>query len=211
MPDAELWRARCEQRAELVEFVKYHGAGWTGWLRARPARAGTEAAAGTSDPDVLTNGFARRNATYKRISLLINDPVRALGLLSGAAPDPARPGRQGASRATWRPSRSSSNLFRFKDAPHVMERVVYLHEYDLGLAARLVRGCDVWLNLPRPPYEASGTSGMKAAVNGGLNLSVLDGWWCGGVRRVQRVGAAGRRRGLIPAPRTRGTRTPSTA
>ena len=68
-------------------------------------------------------------------------------------------------------------LFRFKDAPHVAERVVYLHDYDLGMAARLVRGCDLWLNLPRPPLEASGTSGMKAVINGGLNLSVLDGWW----------------------------------
>ena len=68
-------------------------------------------------------------------------------------------------------------LFRFKDAPHVAERVVYLHEYDLGMGARLVRGCDLWLNLPRPPLEASGTSGMKAAINGGLNLSSLDGWW----------------------------------
>ena len=61
--------------------------------------------------------------------------------------------------------------------PDVTERVVFLHEYDLGIAARLVRGCDLWLNLPRPPLEASGTSGMKAVINGGLHLSVLDGWW----------------------------------
>ncbi len=69
------------------------------------------------------------------------------------------------------------DLFRFKYSPQVAEHVVYLHEYDLGMAARLVRGCDLWLNLPRPPYEASGTSGMKAVINGGLNLSTLDGWW----------------------------------
>jgi starch phosphorylase len=68
-------------------------------------------------------------------------------------------------------------LFRVKDSPHVAEHVVYLHDYDLGMAARLVRGCDLWLNLPRPPMEASGTSGMKAVINGGLNLSTLDGWW----------------------------------
>jgi len=68
-------------------------------------------------------------------------------------------------------------MFRFKDAPHVAEDVVYLHDYDLGMAARLVRGCDLWLNLPRPPMEASGTSGMKAVINGGLNLNTLDGWW----------------------------------
>jgi starch phosphorylase len=68
-------------------------------------------------------------------------------------------------------------MFRFKDAPHVAQDVVYLHDYDLGMAARLVRGCDLWLNLPRPPMEASGTSGMKAVINGGLNLGTLDGWW----------------------------------
>ena len=68
-------------------------------------------------------------------------------------------------------------MFRFKDAPNVAEHVVYLHDCDLGIAARLVRGCDLWLSLPRPPFEASGTSGMKAVINGGLNLSTLDGWW----------------------------------
>jgi glycogen phosphorylase len=68
-------------------------------------------------------------------------------------------------------------MFHFKDARNVAEHVVYLHDYDLGMAARLVRGCDLWLNLPRPPMEASGTSGMKVVVNGGLNLSVLDDWW----------------------------------
>ena len=174
VPDAELWRARCEQRAELVEFVKYRS-GVDRLVEHQP-RAQIEAAARGFDPDMLTIGFARRNATYKRISLLINDPVRALGLLSGdrsiqlVLAGKAHPSDVEAKQVV-------QNLFRFKDAPNVMERVVYLHEYDLGLAARLVRGCDVWLNLPRPPYEASGTSGMKAAVNGGLNLSVLDGWW----------------------------------
>jgi glycogen phosphorylase len=68
-------------------------------------------------------------------------------------------------------------LYRFKDVPEVTERVVFLHEYDLGMAARLVRGCDLWRNRPRSPLEASGTSGMKAGINGGLHLSVLDGWW----------------------------------
>lgn len=68
-------------------------------------------------------------------------------------------------------------LFQAKAAPHVGERIAYLHDYDMQLAHHLVAGCDVWVNLPRPPLEASGTSGMKAALNGGLNLSVLDGWW----------------------------------
>ena len=72
------------------------------------------------------------------------------------------------------------HLFTFKWAPEIGGRVVYLDDYDLSSAARMVRGCDVWLNLPRPPLEASGTSGMKSAVNGGLQLSVLDGWWAEG-------------------------------
>jgi glycogen phosphorylase len=74
-----------------------------------------------------------------------------------------------------RPVRNSQE--RGRHAADVAEHVVYLHDYDLGMAARLVRGCDLWLNLPRPPFEASGTSGMKAVINGGLNLSTLDGWW----------------------------------
>src|SRR5947209_19960722 len=75
------------------------------------------------------------------------------------------------------PKRVIQPLFAHKGASGVAERVVYLHDYDLRTAARLVQGCDVWVNLPRPPLEASGTSGMKSAVNGGLQLSVLDGWW----------------------------------
>jgi starch phosphorylase len=125
---------------------------------------------------VLSIGFARRNATYKRIRLLIQDPARALGLLGG----PYRIQLLLAGKA--HPSDDEAKgvvreLYRFKDVPEVAEQVVFLHEYDLAMAARLVRGCDLWLNLPRPPLEASGTSGMKAVINGGLNPSVLDGWW----------------------------------
>jgi glycogen phosphorylase len=174
VPDAELWEARLEQRAELVKFVQERSG--IDRLAERQPRAGIEAAARAFDPDVLTIGFARRNATYKRLGLLINDPGRALALLAGPRPvqfvlaGKAHPSDEEGKRAV-------QELFRFKDAPHVAERVVYLHEYDLGMAARLTRGCDLWLNLPRPPMEASGTSGMKAVINGGLNLSVLDGWW----------------------------------
>ena len=174
VPDAELWAARCEQRAELVEFVQERSG--IDRLAEHQPRAGIEAAARAFDPDVLTIGFARRNATYKRLGLLIHDPGRALALLAGPQPvqfvlaGKAHPSDEEAKRVV-------QELFRFKDAPHVAERVVYLHDYDLGMAARLVRGCDLWLNLPRPPLEASGTSGMKAVINGGLHLSVLDGWW----------------------------------
>ena len=174
VPDAELWDARSEQRAELVAFVKERSG--IDRLAEHQPRAGIEAAARAFNPDVLTIGFARRNATYKRLGLLSHDPDRALALLAGPHPvqfvlaGKAHPSDDEAKRVV-------QELFRFKNAPHVAERVVYLHEYDLGIAARLVRGCDLWLNLPRPPQEASGTSGMKAAINGGLNLSVLDGWW----------------------------------
>ncbi len=171
--DAELWSARREQRTELVEFVQERSG--IDRLAERQPRAGIEAAARAFDPEVLTIGFARRNATYKRLGLLIHNPDRALALLAGrriqfVLAGKAHPSDDDAKRAV-------QELFRIKDAPHVAERVVYLHDYDLGIAARLVRGCDLWLNLPRAPMEASGTSGMKAVINGGLNLSTLDGWW----------------------------------
>ena len=174
MPDSELWAARREQRSELVQFVKERSG--IDRLAERQPRAGIEAAARTFDPDALTIGFARRNATYKRLGLLSHDPDRVLALLAGPRSvqfilaGKAHPSDEEAKRVV-------QELFRFKDAPHVAERFVYLHDYDLGMAARLVRGCDLWLNLPRPPFEASGTSGMKVVINGGLNLSVLDGWW----------------------------------
>ena len=206
VPDAELWEARCEQRAELVEFVQERSG--IDRLAERQPRAGIEAAARAFDPDVLTIGFARRNATYKRIGLLIHDPGRALALLAGPQPvqfvlaGKAHPSDEEAKRVV-------QELFRFKDAPHVAERVVYLHEYDLGMAARLVRGCDLWLNLPRPPLEASGTSGMKAVINGGLNLSVLDGWWAeaydgtnGWALEARSTPTPGRRTRVTPPPCT---------
>jgi len=174
VPDAELWEARCEQRAELVAFVKERSG--IDRLAERQPRPMIEAASRVFDPDVLTVGFARRNATYKRLGLLIHDPARAIALLSGGEPiqlvlaGKAHPSDDEAKRVV-------QDLYRMKDVPHAAERAVYLHEYDLAMAKLLVRGCDLWLNLPRPPLEASGTSGMKAVINGGLNLSVLDGWW----------------------------------
>jgi starch phosphorylase len=134
------------------------------------------AAERTFDPDVLTVGFARRLATYKRISLLAHDPDRQLQLLGGERPiqivlaGKAHPRDEEAKHVLQR-------LFQLKGAPLVGSHVIFLDDYDLAAGAELVRGCDVWLNVPRPPLEASGTSGMKSAMNGGLNLSVLDGWW----------------------------------
>ncbi len=126
---------------------------------------------------MLTIGFARRLATYKRLHLLLAGPraraaPRRLGerpiqvVLAGKAHPRDEEGK-----------RLVQGLFAHKLDPGYAARVVFLDDYDLRMAAWLVRGCDVWVNLPRPPLEASGTSGMKSAVNGGLNLSVLDGWW----------------------------------
>jgi starch phosphorylase len=138
-----------------------------------------QAAARAFDPAVLTIGFARRVATYKRLDLLTHDPEWTLSLLGGERPvqvvlaGKAHPRDEEAKRSLQR-------LFGLKYAQIVGERVVFLDDYDLSSAAWLVRGCDVWLNVPRPPQEASGTSGMKSVINGGLQLSVLDGWWAEG-------------------------------
>jgi glycogen phosphorylase len=174
IPDDELWAVRCEQRSALVDYMRDRSA--ADRLSRGEARDYVEAAAQAFDPDVLTVGFARRLATYKRLTLLISDPGRALGLLSGDRPiqivlaGKAHPRDDDGKRLI-------QALFAQRGAPEVGRRVIFLHDYDLAMAARLVRGCDVWVNVPRPPMEASGTSGMKSAVNGGLNLSVLDGWW----------------------------------
>ena len=174
IPDEELWAVRDSQRAALVDYVRDRSA--ADRLSRGEPRDYVEAAARAFDPGVLTIGFARRMATYKRLTLLISDPGRALGLLGGDRPiqiviaGKAHP-RDDAGKGLIQA------LFAQRGAPHVGERVIFLHDYDLAMAARLVRGCDVWVNVPRPPQEASGTSGMKSAINGGLNLSVLDGWW----------------------------------
>jgi starch phosphorylase len=172
--DAELWDARCRQRAALVQFLRERS------VADRLGRTDTpeyvSAAERTFDPDVLTVGFARRLATYKRISLLAQDPDRMFSLLGGDRPiqivlaGKAHPRDEEAKHVL-------QQLFQLKGAPLVGSHVIFLDDYDLASGAELVRGCDVWLNVPRPPLEASGTSGMKAAMNGGLNLSVLDGWW----------------------------------
>jgi starch phosphorylase len=174
IPDAELWETRCRLRSALVEEVRERAT--LDRLARGEALAYVELAARAFDPERLTVGFARRLATYKRMHLLTRDLPRALRLLAGPHPlqillaGKAHPADEEAKRIV-------SVLFRAKSQGHVGERIAYLHDYEMSLAAHLVAGCDLWLNLPRPPLEASGTSGMKAALNGGLNLSVLDGWW----------------------------------
>ena len=129
------------------------------------------------DPDVLTIGFARRVPSYKRLTLMLRDPERLHALLT----DPDRPvqlvvaGK--AHPADDGGKRLIQQLVHFADAEDVRHRIVFLPDYDISMATTLYPGCDVWLNNPIRPLEASGTSGMKAALNGALNLSILDGWW----------------------------------
>jgi starch phosphorylase len=175
IPDAELAAARSAQRRELVDVVRERS------VMDRLGRGDTaeyvRAAVNALDPEYLTIGFARRVATYKRLDLLLRDVDQALALL-GAESRPvqlilagkAHPKDDDGKRLVQR-------LFEMKSHLEVGRRVVYLDDYDLALGAAMVRGCDVWVNVPRPPLEASGTSGIKSAMNGGLQLSVLDGWW----------------------------------
>ncbi|CAN5601581.1 glycosyltransferase family 1 protein [soil metagenome] len=129
------------------------------------------------DPDVLTIGFARRAASYKRLTLMMREPERLKALLL----HPERPvqlviaGK--AHPADDGGKKLIQDIVRLSDDPAVRHRIVFLPNYDIAMAKPLYPGCDVWLNNPLRPYEACGTSGMKAALNGGLNLSVLDGWW----------------------------------
>jgi starch phosphorylase len=172
--DEDLWAVRQRQRAELIEYLRRRSV--NDRLARGDQRDYVGAAARALDPDALTIGFARRVATYKRLDLLTRDPDWTLALLAGDRPvqvvlaGKAHPRDDEAKRVL-------QSLFGLKHARVIGERVVFLDDYDLASASWLVRGCDVWLNLPRPPLEASGTSGMKSAINGGLQFSVLDGWW----------------------------------
>jgi starch phosphorylase len=174
IPDAELWAVRQEYGRWLAHWVRSKTV--TDRLTRGDAMEYAMKAANTFDAEVLTLGFARRLATYKRLHLLIQDPERMLRLLD--APQPiqllfagkAHPRDDDAKRVLAR-------MFDLKSDPRIGGRVAFLEDYDIGLASILTNGCGVWINLPRPPLEASGTSGMKAACNGVLNLSVLDGWW----------------------------------
>jgi glycogen phosphorylase len=178
IPDAALWAVRCTQRQQLIDYVREHS------IRDRLSRGEepeyVEGAARTFDPDTLTIGFARRIATYKRFYLLSRNAERGIRLLAPSSTPiqivvagKAHPQDQEAKDALH-------NFFQLKQAPLVGGKVAFLEDYDLHMAPRIVAGVDLWLNLPRPPLEASGTSGMKVALNGGLNLSVLDGWWIEG-------------------------------
>ena len=175
IPAAELWDFRNAARGRLVEATRRRVR--SSWLErgASPAELGWTG--DVLDPEVLTIGFARRVPTYKRLTLMLSDPERLTRLLT----DPERPVQivvAGKSHPDDEQGvRLIQQLVQFADGTDVRRRIVFLPDYDIALAQELMPGCDVWLNNPLRPLEASGTSGMKCALNGGLNLSVLDGWW----------------------------------
>ncbi len=160
IPSSEVWQAHCAAKRELLQYVN------------RETNAGL-------DVEVLTLGFARRAATYKRADLLFHDPERLRGIAAKAGrlqvvyAGKAHPQDQAGKQLIQR-------ICQARDTLKNDIRICYLPNYDMDLALRLVAGVDVWLNTPEPPMEASGTSGMKAALNGVPSLSVLDGWWIEG-------------------------------
>ena len=177
IPDAELWEARCRQRAALVAYIRSRASG-DRLRRGEPLEA-VRAAADAFDPLRLTVGFARRLAVYKRLHLLSRDRDRITRLLR----DPGGLQVVLAGKAHPRDDEAKGavpGVFDLARHGGPQARIVFLENHDLAMGRALAAGCDVWINLPRPPLEASGTSGMKAVLNGGLNLSVLDGWWAEG-------------------------------
>ncbi|MFI6350660.1 alpha-glucan family phosphorylase [Streptomyces sp. NPDC050560] len=175
VPAAELWELRRTLRARLVEEVRARL--YASWRQRGAAPAELGWIEGALDPGVLTIGFARRVPSYKRLTLMLRDRERLTRLLLDeerpvqiVVAGKAHPADDGGKRLV-------QELVRFSDDPMVRRRIVFLPDYGMGMAQKLYPGCDVWLNNPLRPLEACGTSGMKAALNGCLNLSVLDGWW----------------------------------
>ncbi len=175
IPEEEIWAARRAMRASLVEDARRRVR--SSWLKRGASRAELGWVDDILDPDVLTIGFARRVPTYKRLTLMLRDPARLRALLL----HPKRPvqlviaGKSHPADETGK--RLIQQMVKFADDPAVRHRIVFLPNYDIAMAQVLYPGCDVWLNNPLRPFEACGTSGMKSALNGGLNLSILDGWW----------------------------------
>lgn len=173
-PDRELWEIHSRLKVDMVEFARRRMAVWYG------RNYMPNVAANLLDPNTLTLGFARRFATYKRATLIFSDVDRLMAIMknaerpmqmvfAGKAHPKDEPGKKFIQQVNWAAKHAG-----------LQGKIVFLEEYDMNVARYLVHGVDVWLNTPRRPYEASGTSGMKAALNGNPNLSVLDGWWAEG-------------------------------
>ena len=175
VPDARLWQFRTAASKSLVEYARERLS--LDLASAGALAAEVEAAKHLFDPNALTLGFARRFATYKRPNLLLHDPQRLLRLLT----NPRRPVQLIIAGKAHPADQAGQALIRewmhFIRRPEVRPHAIFLSDYDMLLTEHLVQGVDVWINTPRRPWEASGTSGMKVLVNGGINLSELDGWW----------------------------------
>ncbi len=173
--DAKLWELHSAASSSLVTYARERLSRQLTASGASPAAV--DNAKHVLDPNALTLGFARRFATYKRPNLLLHDPARLLRLLA----NPARPVQLILAGKAHPADRAGQDLIqewiRFIRRPEARPHVVFLSDYDMLLTEHLVRGVDVWINTPRRPWEACGTSGMKVLVNGGINLSELDGWW----------------------------------
>jgi starch phosphorylase len=173
--DEQLWNLRGRARGWLVQFVRTHLARSAAVHGA--SLAVIESMGSLFDPEVLTLGFARRFASYKRPNLLLQDPERLLRILN----HPTRPVQLLIAGKAHPADQFGQQLIAawhvFMALPETQGRVAFLEDYDMRVARNLVQGVDVWVNTPRRPWEASGTSGMKTLANGGLNLSQLDGWW----------------------------------
>ncbi len=180
IPDSELWRSHERMRERLVGFVR-------GRLHTQLQRRGVNRAQITDaeevlDPEALTIGFARRFATYKRANLILRDPQRLARILNNAD-RPVQLIFAGKAHPKDHPGKELiRQIIHLSQQPEFCRRIVFIENYDIEVARYMVQGVDVWLNNPRRPLEASGTSGMKVPVNGGINLSILDGWWCEGYK-----------------------------
>ena len=173
--NGHIWWIRSQLRARLVDDIRRRLR--DSWLERGLTEAELGWTAQAFDPDVLTVGFARRVPTYKRLTLMLRDPARLEALLL----DEARPIQlvvAGKSHPADEAGKALiQQIVRFADREEVRHRIAFLPDYDMSMARLLYWGCDVWLNNPLRPLEACGTSGMKSALNGGLNLSIRDGWW----------------------------------
>jgi starch phosphorylase len=175
IPGDEIWATKRAMREQLVLDARLRMK--ASWLERGASQAELGWIEDILDPDVLTIGFARRVPTYKRLTLMLRDPARLKRILL----NPTRPvqlviaGKSHPADETGK--KLVQQMVRFADDPEVRHRIAFLPNYDIAMARYLYPGCDVWLNNPLRPFEACGTSGMKSALNGGLNLSILDGWW----------------------------------
>ncbi len=175
VPNEELWNMRQNSRRDLIDYVRTRYTKQISMWGMSPES--TENAKQIFNPDTLTLGFARRFATYKRPTLLLKDAERLIRLLC----NPNRPVQLIVAGKAHPADIEGQNMIKqwieFINRPEVNDHVIFLSDYDMLLTERLVNGVDVWINNPRRPWEACGTSGMKVLANGGLNLSELDGWW----------------------------------